>query len=128
MLFYTAGTVIVSLLKEFFGRNGPLPYDAFHTGLKQVDFGGETYIKVKVHHFPAFPSGHTAMSVFVYLTLAILAGRAFPGLSIYFIGTALIAALLIGLGKMYLGAHYGSDVIAGYSLGLFFSYLWFLFL
>lgn len=110
---YILGAVIMASLKELFGRPGPLPYDPWHTG----------FLK-SAHHFPAFPSGHTCMSLFIYLTLAILAARAYPGVGSYLIGTALVTALLIGIGKMYLGAHWLTDIISGYALGLAFVYVW----
>jgi membrane-associated phospholipid phosphatase len=99
-------------LKKMFSRSSPLPYDPWHTGF------------MKIRHFPAFPSGHTAMSLFLYLSLAILAAQAWPAYGTYFIGTALVTAGLIGAGKMYLGAHWLSDVVVGYSLGLVYTFVW----
>ena len=114
MIAFFLASCCVTGLKEFFGRPGPLPYDPFHTGMR-------------VHHFPAFPSGHTAMSVTVYVSLAILAAQALPACATLFIASALVLSLLIGIGKMYLGAHWLSDVIGGYALGLLFVYIWSLF-
>jgi undecaprenyl-diphosphatase len=118
MVGYAFGCIITCSLKELFARSGPLPYDPFHTGFAK---------SIKVHHFPAFPSGHTAMAVFLYLSLAILGGVAAPVCATFFISSALILALLIGVGKMYLGAHWLTDVIAGYALGLLFVYVWYTF-
>jgi undecaprenyl-diphosphatase len=67
----------------------------------------------------SFPSGHAAYSVFyVWLTVTIVA-RLRPGIPR---GAAIVAAgialtALVGLSRVYLDAHYLSDVNAGWALG-----------
>jgi undecaprenyl-diphosphatase len=66
----------------------------------------------------SFPSGHSAMSMVVYGCLAFALARAvrgFPRVAFALCGAALVVA--IGLSRIYLGVHYPSDVIAGWTTG-----------
>jgi undecaprenyl-diphosphatase len=68
----------------------------------------------------AFPSGHAMNGVIVYGMLTyVLQGRLGAGERriILMIATGLVLA--IGFSRIYLGAHYLSDVLAGYASGLF---------
>jgi undecaprenyl-diphosphatase len=68
----------------------------------------------------SFPSGHSLMSMVVYVMLAALLT---PQLAdrrtrVYVIAVALLFTLMIGVSRVYLGLHYPSDVLGGWSLGL----------
>lgn len=66
----------------------------------------------------SFPSGHTAASGAVYPALALRIRR---------LPAALFCTLLplfIGCARVYLGAHYPSDVLAGLALGLLSALAW----
>lgn len=65
----------------------------------------------------SFPSGHAMVSSAVYLTLAIMLGEAQPALRRWFVGVAVIVVVLIGGTRVYLGVHWPSDVLAGWSIG-----------
>jgi undecaprenyl-diphosphatase len=67
----------------------------------------------------SFPSGHATDSALVYLTLAALLARTVPerALRIYTIGVAILLTLLIGSSRVYLGVHWPSDVVAGWTIG-----------
>ncbi|MEG4485255.1 phosphatase PAP2 family protein [Microcoleus sp. D2_18a_B4] len=68
--------------------------------------------------FYSFPSGHAMISMVIYGLLGYFLGARFPKQrwSIYSLTVVLIAA--IGLSRLYLGVHWPTDVIAGYTAGL----------
>jgi undecaprenyl-diphosphatase len=67
----------------------------------------------------SFPSGHTMNSLVFYLALALIAWIIWgPRIGIPATIGALILAVLIGISRIYLGAHYFSDVVAGFIAGL----------
>jgi len=67
----------------------------------------------------SFPSGHTTVSAVVYLTLALLVAEALSdrALKIYFIGVGVFVTFAVGVSRIYIGVHYPTDVLAGWSLG-----------
>lgn len=67
----------------------------------------------------SFPSGHALLSTVFYLTLGVMLTRAFPKkrLKAFVLGVAVLITLLIGATRIYLGAHWASDVFAGWSVG-----------
>lgn len=100
-LALTGAGVLNALLKLVFHR--PRPELAFvHL---------ETY---------SFPSGHAAVSAAVYATLAFLLirrsrrGAAKVGIAL----AAFVVIALVAFSRLYLGAHYLSDVLAGLSFGI----------
>jgi membrane-associated phospholipid phosphatase len=67
----------------------------------------------------SFPSGHAAMSIVLFGFLAfLLAVRAAPGWRRIIYSAAIVLVLLIGFSRVYLGAHWLSDVLAGLAFGV----------
>src|SRR3954451_22226531 len=62
-------------------------------------------------HSPSFPSGHASTGFAAVAFLTVVLGRT---RTLWL----LVPAALVGLSRVYLGAHYPSDVFAGAALGL----------
>ena len=67
----------------------------------------------------SFPSGHATGAAATYLTLGALLARFQPQrrLKIYLLTLAVLLTVAIGLSRLYLGVHWPSDVLAGWTLG-----------
>ncbi|HTU16499.1 MAG TPA: phosphatase PAP2 family protein [Gemmataceae bacterium] len=71
-------------------------------------------------HTPSFPSGHSLNSMAIYGSLALLAARharrrLLAGL---ILAAGFAVPLAIGFSRPYLGVHYPTDVLAGWTAGL----------
>jgi undecaprenyl-diphosphatase len=95
------GTIISTVLKMLFDRPRP---DL--TGVAEV-------------FSASFPSGHATVSAVVFLTIGAMLAESSPErhLKRFFVGVAIALTLLIGVSRVYLGVHYPTDVLAGWSLG-----------
>ena len=67
----------------------------------------------------SFPSGHALLSTVFYLTVGVMLARVLPSkrLKAWVMAMAVTIAMLVGLSRVYLGAHWATDVFAGWSLG-----------
>lgn len=103
---YWAGAVTFGMAAAYFIKHllqRPRPLVNFYDGIS-------TY---------AFPSGHATMSAVVYGFLAVLVARNLPASRrwvAYGLPALLIAAIAVS--RIYLGAHWLSDVLGGLGLGL----------
>lgn len=91
------------------------------SGLKVLFFRARPDVVPQLVHVSSasFPSGHAMNSAVVYLTLATLLARSQQGMRvrIYFLGTAIVLTMLVGISRVFLGVHWPSDVVAGWSVG-----------
>ena len=73
----------------------------------------------------SFPSGHSAMSAAVYLTLGGLLAQTVSRrrIKLYFIFVAMGLTILVGVSRVCLGVHYPTDVLAGWTTGLVWALL-----
>lgn len=104
VLIASTGALLISTLtKELFHRNRPelVPH------LSQV-------------MTTSFPSGHSMLSAAVYLTLGALLARTVSDLrtKVYLMVAPLILTFLVGLSRVYMGVHYPTDVLAGWTAGI----------
>ncbi|HEX7061689.1 MAG TPA: phosphatase PAP2 family protein [Woeseiaceae bacterium] len=104
----TGGILFSTLLKLGFDRPRP----------DLVPHGARVYTA-------SFPSGHSMMAAVTWLTLAAILTRiiAAPLLKAYVLLVAVAVALLVGVSRVYLGVHWPSDVLAGWSAGAAWSAL-----
>lgn len=70
-------------------------------------------------HTTSFPSGHSMMSAATYLTLAALLARVNlrPGLKAYVLLLAVLLTGGVGVSRVYMGVHWPTDVLAGWTAG-----------
>ena len=76
----------------------------------------------------SFPSGHALLATVVYLSIGALCSRlvAKRRQKIYIVAVAVFMAMLVGVSRVYLGVHYPTDVLAGWSVGTLWAILcWF---
>jgi undecaprenyl-diphosphatase len=103
LLLVTGGAQVLNdVLKELFHRTRPAPV----AGL------------ISAQQF-SFPSGHAMVSAAFYFFLAYLAWR-LVARSLWrgiLVSGLVLLVLLIGLARLYLAAHFLSDVVAGYFAG-----------
>lgn len=104
-----SGTVASNALKLVFMRPRPPLAD------RLIEVSGDS-----------FPSGHAANSAIVYLTLAALVTQVTPGRATRntVLGLAILLVGAIGTSRVYLGVHWPSDVLAGWSFGTLWAIGW----
>lgn len=103
VLIAVGGALVLSfLLKSGFQRPRP----------ELVPHGSYVYTT-------SFPSGHSMMSAATYLTLGALLARVQPRrrLKVLLLGFATLLTLIVGCSRVYLGVHWPTDVLAGWTAG-----------
>jgi undecaprenyl-diphosphatase len=96
------GVVAGTILKDVFHRPRPdlVPISVYVSGA-------------------SFPSGHSMMSAVTYLTLGALLARSQERKRVkaYFLLVAMFLTFAIGVSRVYLGVHWPTDVLAGWTAG-----------
>jgi undecaprenyl-diphosphatase len=102
------GLVLSSVLKYFIDRQRP-------------DFGSH----LSNVYTTSFPSGHSMMAAVVYLTLGSLLASVVQRkrLKLYILSLAMLVTLLVGVSRVYMGVHWPTDVLAGWTAGLVWAIL-----
>lgn len=97
-----SGVTVSQGLKALFGRERP---DLAYRAVEAVN--------------ASFPSGHAMLSAVVFLTLGVLTARFSDRrrVKVLAISAAVLASLLVGASRVYLGVHWASDVLAGWCVG-----------
>jgi len=65
----------------------------------------------------SFPSGHAIAATTFFPLLAATASRAWPEARRWAWAAALLLGFYVGFGRMYLGVHWPTDVLAGWAIG-----------
>ncbi len=65
----------------------------------------------------SFPSGHALASATFFPVLAWTLSRRSPTLAPAFLAVGFSLPLFVGLGRLYLGVHWPTDVLAGWAIG-----------
>lgn len=96
------GTLLSFGLKAVYGRERP-PFT-------------ETYI---MESSPSFPSGHSLLTAALLPAIAIIFLRQerVPKIHRMFVTLGILLAIIVGLTRIVLGAHYPTDVLAGWAVG-----------
>ncbi len=97
-----SGLLASTLLKHFFDRPRPniVPHAAYVSD-------------------SSFPSGHSMLSAITYLVLGALLARSQERkiVKAYFLLGAVFLTILVGVSRVYLGVHWPTDVLAGWTAG-----------
>ncbi|ENN85126.1 hypothetical protein RHSP_56648 [Rhizobium freirei PRF 81] len=104
-LSVAGGGIVDSLLKNIIGRARP----------ELLETNGAFYFRPFAFHadFASFPSGHSATAGAMAMSLALV----FPRLRPFFIP----AGVLICLSRQWVGAHWASDTLMGWGVGVAFT-------
>jgi len=97
-----SGVAMATILKDVFQRPRPdlVPHSVYaaHT---------------------SFPSGHSMMSAVTYLTLGALLARSHERKRVkaFWLLASVLVMVLVGVSRVYLGVHWPTDVLAGWTAG-----------
>lgn len=96
------GSILGFELKEFFARERPMLVPHL----------------MNVRHM-SFPSGHSLMSAVMYISLAAILAedQDTRRVKVFLLFSAIFLSFIIGISRLYLGVHYPTDVVAGWSIG-----------
>lgn len=104
-----SGSLTVGLAKHLVGRQRPALVDHL------VEVGSAS-----------FPSGHAANSAIIYLTIALILMQIVAARRArwFLFAATVLLVTAIGASRVYLGVHWPSDVLAGWSFGALWALAW----
>jgi undecaprenyl-diphosphatase len=78
-----------------------------------------TVVQHDLIYSSSFPRGHSVMAPAVYLTLAaiVAAGDGRRGVKVTLLTSAAVLVAAVGVSRVYLGVHWPTDVLAGWTMG-----------
>lgn len=111
LLSIGSGQILSTALKLFFERPRP-----------------DLVPHATVVYTSSFPSGHSTMSAIVYLTLGALLARveARRRERVFLVVLGALLTFLVGTSRVYLGVHWPTDVLGGWTIGAAWALLWWL--
>jgi membrane-associated phospholipid phosphatase len=101
-------SLVTTIIKRLVGRSRPEHLDA----VGAFDFRSLSWVDWT---YQSFPSGHATTGFALCFVVGFLFPRAFPGM--------LVLAILVGLSRIVVGAHYPTDVVAGAAIGILGAYV-----
>lgn len=126
LMFAIFALVVLAALRD---RNGALQLVAASVGAAILTGATKNIIErvrpsviprlIEVSGF-SYPSGHATLTTALYVTIGIIAARHVRRPSVramIFVATSVVL-FMVGVSRIYLGAHYPTDVASGISLGL----------
>lgn len=104
-----SGSIAVALAKQLVGRARPALVDHL------VEVGSAS-----------FPSGHAANSAIIYLTITLVLMQIVQARRArwFLFAATVLLVVAIGASRVYLGVHWPSDVLAGWSFGALWALAW----
>jgi undecaprenyl-diphosphatase len=104
--------ITLNVLKSAFHM--PRPLTVFAPDIA----AGRVYINVMFErlYYSSFPSGHS-QTIFTVATVLLWAGIRARKLNFWGAGTIIMIAIIVGISRVYCGAHFPSDVLGGAVLG-----------
>lgn len=111
LLAVIGATLISYLLKDVFGRPRPDIFETIYT------------------YNASFPSGHALLAAATYLTLGSFLAEIQTRfrLKAFILLLSILVMLIVGFSRVYLGVHWPSDVLAGWTIGAVWALLCWLF-
>ena len=106
------GGIALNLTKQ--AVHAPRPLTVFASDIA----AGKVYINVMIDrlYYLTIPSGHS-QTIFTVDTVLIWAGLKYHKLNFWSGGAIVTIAIIVGVSRIYCGAHFPSDVLGGAVLG-----------